>query len=111
MSGSNEHPEFVVVFVTASGLDEAKLIAQSLLKEKLAPCVSIMPQVLSTFWWDGAVQNEEESLCIIKTRFIDFDRLKRRVLELHSYDVPEIICMPILDGSESYFCWMRDFFR
>ena len=103
--------DFVVVLITASSLSEANRIADALVREKLAPCVGVVPEVCSTYWWDDDVQSAKESLLIVKTRLDVFDALKDRVLELHSYDVPEIICMPLVKGSESYLSWMKDYFR
>ena len=103
--------DFVVVFITASSESEAGRIANALVQEKLAPCVSVLPEVHSTYWWDDGVQSAEESLMIVKTKSDVFEALKNRVLELHSYDVPEIICLPLIKGSESYLSWMRDFFK
>ncbi len=103
--------DFVVVLITASSLSEANRIANALVREKLAPCVSVVQDVCSTYWWDDDVQSAKESLLIVKTRLDVFDALKDRVLELHSYDVPEIICMTLVKGSEDYLSWMKDYFR
>ena len=103
--------QFVVVLITASSAQEASSIAEALVREKLAPCVSVVPEVSSTYWWDGKVQSAKEWLLIVKTSSDVFEALKDRVLELHSYDVPEIICLPLVNGSEDYLSWMRDYFK
>ena len=103
--------DFVVVLITASSAQEANSIAEALVREKLAPCVSVVPEVSSTYWWDGEVQSAKESLLIVKTSSDVFEALKDRVLELHSYDVPEIICLPLVNASEDYLSWMRGYFK
>lgn len=97
--------EFLVVYITASG-DKAGELAGTLVREKLAACVNRVPGVESTYTWEGRVERDTEDLLIVKTRTHLFDRLKERVQALHGYDVPEIIAVPIVAGSESYLEWM-----
>ena len=98
--------EFLVVYITASG-ENAKDLASALVREKLAACVNRIPGVESTYTWEGRVERDTEDLLIVKTRADLFDRLKKRVQALHGYDVPEIIAVPIVQGSESYLAWME----
>ena len=97
--------EFLVVYITASG-ENARDLASALVREKLAACVNRIPGVESTYTWEGRVERDTEDLLIVKTRTDLFDRLKQRVQELHGYDVPEIVGVPIAEGSESYLEWM-----
>ena len=97
--------EFLVVYITASG-ENAKDLASTLVRENLAACVNRIPGVESTYTWEGRVERDTEDLLIVKTRADLFDRLKERVQALHGYDVPEIIAVPIVQGSESYLAWM-----
>ena len=97
--------EFLVVYITASG-ENARDLASALVREKLAACVNRIPGVESTYTWEGRVERDTEDLLIVKTRADLFDRLKERVQALHGYDVPEIIGVPIVQGSESYMAWM-----
>ena len=97
--------EFLVVYITASG-ENAKDLASTLVREKLAACVNRIPGVESTYAWEDRVERDTEDLLIVKTRADLFDRLKERVQALHGYDVPEIIAVPIAAGSESYLEWM-----
>ena len=97
--------EFLVVYITASG-DNAGELAGTLVREKLAACVNRVPGVESTYTWEGRVERDTEDLLIVKTRTHLFDRLKERVQELHGYDVPEIIAVPIVEGSEGYLEWV-----
>ena len=99
--------DYVVVFITASSEKEGEKIAGALVKGRLAACVSVLGQVKSTFRWKGEVSTEQEVLLIAKTKDRLFEKLKKRVLELHSYDVPEILALPILAGFEKYLSWME----
>ena len=99
--------DFIVVLVTSPSLEEAERLALSLLEEKLAACVNVTP-VASFFRWEGKTCKESERLLIIKSRGSLFETLEKRVRELHSYDVPEIIALPIVAGSERYLQWMEE---
>ena len=100
--------EFIVVYVTVGSPDEGDRLARALVGERLAACVNRVRQVQSTYRWQGKVEQSEEELLIIKTRRELFGRLKKRVQELHSYSVAEIIALPILEGSESYLKWLGE---
>ena len=98
----------IVVFITASNEDEAARIAKALVEAKLAGCVNIIKNVRSIYSWQGKVEDETEVLMIVKTQKSLFDSLMKKVKELHSYTVPEIIAMPIVKGSEDYLKWLRE---
>ena len=100
--------EFVVVFMTAPGMEEAEKLAGTIVEEKLAGCVNIIHGIRSIYSWKGKVEDDPEVLMIAKTRKDLFDSLKTRVMELHSYDVPEVISVPVLQGSDDYLNWLRD---
>src|ERR1051325_1040462 len=91
--------DFIVVYVTAGSAAEAQNLAQALVSEKLAACVNCIHSVQSTYRWQGQVEQSDEELLIIKTRKELFPALERRVRELHSYSVPEIISVPLLAGN------------
>lgn len=97
----------VVVFVTASSEEEAYRIGQRLVKDKLAACITLLPGVRSLFWWEGKVAEERETLMILKTRGALFPDLVRTVKALHSYQVPEIIALPVKKGSTDYLAWIQ----
>jgi uncharacterized protein involved in tolerance to divalent cations len=99
---------FIVVFVTVGSLEEGERLASALVEERLAACVNRLGPVQSTYRWEGQVERSEEHLLIIKTREGLFDRLKKRVQELHSYSVPEVIALPILIGNEGYLKWLEE---
>lgn len=99
--------KFCIVFVTAKNEEEGKNIQEQLVKEKLAACVNSLP-VESCYTWKGKMERESEVLLIMKTKTSLFEKLAKRVKELHSYDVPEIIALPILKGSEGYLKWIDE---
>ena len=92
----------------AGGEDEAGKIAQALVEEKLAACVNIVGPVRSVYRWRGAVESASEYLLVIKSRARHFPALQRRIGELHSYQVPEIIAVQIADGSKAYLQWLAE---
>ena len=99
-------PEFVVVFCTAPA-GEAEDLARALVDARLAACVNVTG-LQSFYRWEGAVQDEAERLLIVKTQHRLLDPLIERIRELHSYDLPEIIAMPIVGGSVPYLDWIRE---
>jgi len=101
-----EEPAYIVLFITTSSSEEAYKIAQALLNQRKAACVNIVPRVSSLFWWQGNIESEQESLLIIKTKAPQLDEIVRLVKELHSYDVPEIIALPIVGGNQDYLEWI-----
>jgi periplasmic divalent cation tolerance protein len=96
----------ILVLTTASSKDEARKIARTLVERLLAACVNIVPQVGSIYRWEGEVEEAEEWLLVVKTSRGAFERVREAILELHSYDVPECICLPIEDGSVEYLSWI-----
>lgn len=98
--------DFIVVLVTTSSEEEAEKIAQEIVKEHLAACVNVVPKIKSIYFWKGEVYKDTEALLIIKTRSKKFDTLKEKIIQLHSYEVPEIIAIPIVKGSQTYLDWL-----
>ncbi len=99
--------DYIVVFVTAPA-DEAPELAKTLVEERLVACVNIVPGLRSFYWWQGKIEDEPEVLCIMKTRSELFESLRDRVRELHSYEVEEIIALPILAGNLPYLDWIKE---
>jgi len=99
--------EYIVIFVTAPE-DEAADLAKTLVEERLVACVNIVPGLRSIYWWQGKMEDEAEVLCIMKTRSNLFESLKDRVRELHSYEVEEIIALPIMAGNLPYLDWIKE---
>ncbi|MEW6067571.1 MAG: divalent-cation tolerance protein CutA [Nitrospirota bacterium] len=98
----------IVVFITASSEDEAVKIARALVEARLAGCVNIIKNIRSIYSWQGKIEDEQEFLMIAKSQKSLFDKLMRKVKELHSYTVPEIIALPIAEGSEDYLRWLKE---
>jgi len=99
--------DYIVIFVTCASEKEGEKIGHALLEEKLAACVNIVPGLKSLFRWKGKISTEQEVLLIIKTKDTLFEKLKKRVIELHSYEVPEIIALGVLAGYEKYLDWLK----
>lgn len=97
---------YIVVLVTTSNKEEAEKIANSLLNEKLIACANIIGPVHSLFWWTGKIERTEEYIILMKSRESLFDKLSERVKALHSYDVPEIIALPVVKGYKAYVEWL-----
>jgi periplasmic divalent cation tolerance protein len=96
----------IIVLITTSSEEEAHKIAESLVNRKKAACVNIMPRVDSLFWWKGKLDSARESLLLVKTKASLFPEIISLVKEIHSYEVPEIIALPIVAGSEDYLKWL-----
>ena len=99
--------DYSVVFMTASSHEEAENIAENLVSHKLAACVNILPNMKSFYWWDDKVCKDDELLLVAKIKTSLFKDLEKAVEKLHSYDVPEIILLPIENGSNAYLQWME----
>jgi len=100
--------EAIVVLVTCGTEDEAVEIAHALVEERLAACVNLISPVRSIYRWEGKIWDEKEWMLIIKTQKRRFEELEKKVKSLHSYSVPEIIALPIIEGSASYLNWLEE---
>lgn len=98
----------IVIFITAKNQTEAKKIAKALLEKKLIACANITKEVNSFFWWQGKIDQAKEVLLILKTKRTLLKRLIKTVKAIHSYDVPEIIALPIIDGNKDYLKWIGE---
>ena len=96
----------VVILVTAGTREEADVIADVLLEQHKAACVNIVPAVDSHFRWEGKAKREQEALLIIKTRASLVEEVTSLVKAIHSYDVPEVIALPIIGGNPEYLAWI-----
>ncbi|MGN6633898.1 MAG: divalent-cation tolerance protein CutA [Oryzihumus sp.] len=100
--------ELLEVRVTVGAPDEADRIASALVAEGLAACVQVVPGVTSVYRWEGMVERSAELLLLAKTTDELFDRLAARVVELHSYDTPEVLAVPVARASDGYAVWLRE---
>jgi periplasmic divalent cation tolerance protein len=98
--------ENIVVFVTTICVEEAQKIAGLLLSQKKVACVNIIKEAESMFWWKGKIETTQESLMIIKTQTSKLEDIVGIVKSIHSYELPEIIAMPIVGGSAEYLNWV-----
>jgi periplasmic divalent cation tolerance protein len=96
----------IIVMVTTASKQEAEKIAQQLIKERLIACANITAPVSSFFHWAGKIEKAEEYLILMKSRKNLFKKLAETVKALHTYEVPEIIALPIIEGSEAYLTWL-----
>ena len=98
----------IVVFVTCGSEEEGLKIANAVVEDHLAACVNLVSPIRSIYRWEGKIWDEKEWLLIIKTQEERFEALEKKVKSLHSYSVPEIISLPIAEGSSSYLDWIRE---
>jgi len=98
----------VLVFIPASSMQEAEKIAQTVVEERLAACANIISNITSVYRWEGEVRRDQEVFLIAKTRRGTFSRLTKRVKEIHSYEVPEVIAVPVEAGLTGYLNWIAE---
>lgn len=100
-------PDEIAIFVTANSIDEAERIGKMLVQEKLVACVNVVSSIRSFFHWKGELCEEDEVLMILKSVKKNLDEIINKVKKLHSYEVPEVIALPIIGGSEDYLKWIN----
>jgi periplasmic divalent cation tolerance protein len=96
----------MLVFTTLPSAEAAAELAKAVVGEKLAACANLLPAVRSIYRWQGRVQDESEVLVLFKTRQEHFERLKARLLELHPYEIPEVLAVPVEQGYQAYLDWL-----
>jgi periplasmic divalent cation tolerance protein len=99
---------FLIVFCTCAGEQEALRLAKALVERRLAACVNVHPRMQSVYRWEGDVKLESEHLLLIKTTEECFSELRDAIAELHSYEVPELLAVPVWGGSDKYLAWIRE---
>lgn len=100
--------ETIIVFCTCGSQKEASHVAKELVEKRLAACVNIIPTMQSVYRWEDRVEEASEHLLLIKSTAKLFERLRKSIVELHSYEVPEIIAVPVAEGTEPYLCWVKE---
>ena len=98
--------EYVAILITAGSAEEADALAEALVSDRLVACVNVVGPIRSIYRWEGAIERAEERLLIAKTRRSLFERVSKRVHELHSYTTPEVIALPIEAGATNYLAWL-----
>lgn len=96
----------IQVITTVENTDQAKAIARTLLERRLAGCVQIIGPISSLYWWQGAIQEAEEHLCLIKTQIALYEAVEMAIKEVHPYTTPEILGVPATRGSQQYLDWL-----
>ena len=102
----NGNAELVVLFITTATAKEAERISRKLLEQRKAACVNIVPGISSLFWWHDKLDSGQENLLIVKTKTSLLNEIVSLVNEIHSYDIPEIIALPIVGGNQDYLKWI-----
>ena len=97
---------YSMIYVTASGVEEAKKIARNLLEDRLVACANIMPKMESIYWWEGNLEEDVESILLLKTHSELVDKVIDRVKEIHSYQIPCALEIQIKSGSQDYLNWL-----
>ena len=100
--------DFAIILTTASAVEEGQSIANTLVEKQLAACVNIIPKICSVYRWECQIQSETEVLLLIKTTKDLEAKVYREVQKVHSYDTPELITLPITNGSKTYLDWMTN---
>lgn len=103
-----EHDENVVVFITTGTGEEARKVGQALIEQRAAACVNIVSNITSIFRWQEVLQTDQEHLLIVKTRASKVKEIVRLVKEVHSYEVPEVIALPVIGGNQEYLEWISE---
>ena len=99
---------FAVILVTAPDIDLARRLAKAALEARLIACANIVSAVESHYWWDGKLESSDEALIVFKTRQEHVPELERFIRELHPYDTPEFVALPLTAGSRKYLAWLAD---
>ncbi len=97
----------IVVLSTFASAEEARRVARALVEKRLAACVNVIPGVRSVYRWKDAIEDEEEVLLVIKSSRVLLQELTDEIERLHSYEVPEVIALQVVDGAERYLAWMN----
>ena len=99
--------DFQIVLSTCADREEAERIAHRLVEQQLAACVNILPGVQSIYRWQGSIESAAEVLLLIKTRSAHCPAVQSTIASLHSYEVPELLVLPVSGGSEAYLAWLK----
>jgi len=100
--------EYIQVVTTTTGKAEAESIARALVQQRLAACVQVLGPITSTYWWQGKIETNQEWQCWIKSRRDLYDEIEQAIRQLHSYEVPEILAVAVVAGSDSFLAWIDD---
>jgi len=99
--------EYVQVITVAGNKEEAEKISHAVVEKRLAGCAQVLGPITSTYWWKGKIEKAEEWVCLMKSRTDLYQELESTIRQVHSYEVPEILVMPIAKGSKGYLDWLE----
>ena len=99
--------EFIQLFTTTEKKDDAEVISREIVEKRLAACAQVVGPIKSTYWWREKIEQTEEWLCIMKSRRDLYEELEKAIKSIHPYEVPEIVAVPIVSGSQSYLDWLE----
>lgn len=99
--------EYLHVYTTTDKLEITNIIAKRLVEERLAACVQVIGPVTSTYWWQGKIESSQEWLCIIKSTKELYKQVEETIKTIHNYEVPEIVAVPVINGSNDYLNWWK----
>jgi len=97
---------YIQVLTTTATKADAQAIATAVVGKRLAACAQVIGPIISTYWWQGQIEMAEEWLCVMKSRQDLYEELERVIRQVHPYDVPEILAVPVVLGSQDYLEWM-----
>ncbi len=103
--------EFILIFTTCPDIAVADKLADLLLKNRLAACVNMIPGIISKYWWKNNIEKDSEVMLLIKTHANKFNQIKMEISQNHPYDVPEILSIPVKNGSSDYLEWINNSLR
>jgi len=98
---------YVQIVTTAESKVVAERIGKKLLEKRLAACVQIVGPIASFYWWQGRIETAEEWLCLIKSKADLYEKIERTINEVHTYETPEILALPVVTGNRTYLDWLR----
>jgi periplasmic divalent cation tolerance protein len=99
---------YVLLYVTASDAEEAKKIGKEMVSRRLAACANVVEKIHSVYWWKGKLEEDSEAILILKTKKDKIQDVVNAVREIHSYENPAVVAIPILGGSEDFLCWIGE---
>ena len=107
MADGSEYSDYMVAFSTAPSIEEARRIAHDVVENRLAACVNLVTGIVSVYEWEAEIHEDPEVLLVMKTREALVRRLIARIVEIHPYDCPEVVVLPILGGNKAYLDWIE----
>ena len=101
-----ENTGYIIIFITCNDAEEAQNMAELIVEQRMAACVNIVPNINSSFWWEGKIESAQESLLLIKTKADKLPEIIQSVKAVHTNTIPEIIALSIIGGNQDYLNWI-----